>query len=313
MTTAFVFPGQGSQAVGMLAELAGAHRQVRETFDEASETLGYDLWRLAQEGPEETLNRTEHTQPAMLAAGVAVWRVWQAEGGCRPAMAGGHSLGEYTALVCAGSLAFADAAALVAARGRFMQEAVPLGEGAIAAILGLEDEAVVELCRAAAEGEVVSAVNFNAPGQVAVAGHTGAVERALALAKEAGAKRAVRLPLSVPVHCELMAPATRQLTERLAQTSFREPEVAVIHNVDARRHPTPDGIRAILAEQLASPVQWVDTLRAMARDGVDRVLELGPGRVLTGLNKRISRELTALAVYDPGSLGKALQQTGNEP
>ncbi|QKT05099.1 ACP S-malonyltransferase [Ectothiorhodospiraceae bacterium 2226] len=306
MSLAFIFPGQGSQSVGMLAELAAAHPAVRATFDEASEVLGYDLWRIAQEDPEGRLGQTEVTQPAMLAAGVAVWRVWCEAAGERPRYMAGHSLGEYTALVCAEALAYRDAVRLVAERGRSMQAAVPAGEGAMAAILGLTDPQVEAVCRDVAQGEVVAAVNYNAPGQVVVAGTRSAVDRAVALAREAGAKRAVLLPVSVPSHCELMRPAAAQLAERLAEVAFNAPRVQVLHNADVAAHSEPGQIRDALVRQLYSPVRWVETVQRMAADGVDRVIECGPGKVLAGLNKRIDRSLQTLCVQDPATLDEAL-------
>jgi len=306
MTMAFVFPGQGSQSVGMLGALAEAYPAVGETFAEASAVLGYDLWQVVAEGPADQLNQTHITQPAMLSAGTAVWRVWQAAGGERPAMMAGHSLGEYTALVCAGALEFADAIGLVAERGRLMQAAVPAGTGAMAAILGLDDDVVRQVCADAAQGEVVEAVNFNSPGQVVVAGNQAAVERAMAAAKAAGAKRAVPLPVSVPSHCALMEPAARQLAERLRQVELRAPAIPVLHNCDVQSHADADGIRAALEQQLHSPVRWVDTIRAMAAQGVDTLIECGPGKVLVGLNKRIEKGMAAKAVFDPESLKEAL-------
>ena len=242
-TLAIVFPGQGSQSIGMLSELAASYPLVNETFTQASDVLGYDLWKLSQDGPEDELNRTDRTQPAMLAAGVAVWRVWQQENGALPGVMAGHSLGEYSALVCAGAMEFADAVSLVEERGRCMQSAVPAGVGGMAAILGLDDEAVADVCNRAAESEVVSPVNFNSPGQVVIAGNAAAVQRAIDLAKEAGAKRALPLAVSVPSHCSLMRPAAEQFAERLAQTSIRTPSIPVIQNVDAARHDQPDAIR----------------------------------------------------------------------
>jgi [acyl-carrier-protein] S-malonyltransferase len=303
---AAVFPGQGSQSIGMLAELAAAHPTVKQTFDEASSALGYDLWQLVQEGPAEDLNRTDRTQPAMLAADVAVWRVWREQGGAMPAMMAGHSLGEYAALVCAGSLDFGRAVALVAERGRFMQEAVPAGQGAMAAILGLDDERVREVCAAAAEGEVVSAVNFNSPGQVVIAGHTAAVERAIGLAKEAGAKRAVPLPVSAPSHCELMKPAAERMAALLAETNFAAPQVPVLHNADVRSYSDAAAIRDALVRQLYCPVRWVETVQEMASQGARLMIEFGPGKVLAGLGKRIDRELAAVCVQDSASLAEAL-------
>lgn len=303
---ALVFPGQGSQSVGMLAELAVAEPAVIETFAEASEALGYDLWKLVQEGPEQDLNRTDRTQPAMLAAGVAVWRVWQARGGQIPALMAGHSLGEYTALVCAGALDFSDAASLVADRGRFMQEAVPQGQGAMAAVLGLDDDTIRRVCAEAAEGEVVEAVNFNAPGQVVIAGAATAVERAIERLKAAGARRAVPLPVSAPSHCALMKPAAERLAARLADIQIKAPAVPVLHNVDVAAVSDADAIRERLVRQLYSPVRWVETVQAMAAQGVTRVVECGPGKVLAGLNRRIDKELATAAVQDPASLAQAL-------
>lgn len=311
MTLAFTFPGQGSQAVGMLAGLAGDYPLVGETFAEASEALGYDLWELTQRGPEARLNATEQTQPAMLAAGVAVARVWSAAGGGVPALAAGHSLGEYSALVCAGSLAFADAMRLVAARGRFMQEAVPEGQGAIAALLGLDDERVLGVCSEATDrnsGSIVSAVNFNAPGQVVIAGHADALEKAIVLAEEAGAKRAIKLPMSVPVHCELMEPARERLVAKLEDTEVNAPQFPVVHNADNAVHDDAAGIRNALAGQLTKPVRWVGTVCALRDLGASVLIEPGPGRVLTGLNKRIDRSLKTLAVHDSASLDKALAE-----
>lgn len=305
---AFVFPGQGSQSVGMLADLAKAFPVVRATFQEASEALRLDLWALVQNGPESTLNHTAHTQPAMLAAGVAVWRCWAEQGGVAPAVLAGHSLGEYTALVCAGALDFTAATRLVADRGRFMQEAVTAGQGRMAAILGLEDDRVRELCRLAAQGEVVEAVNFNAPGQVVIAGCAAAVERAITLAKAAGAKRALELPVSVPSHCALMRPAAAKLAERLNAVEIKSPILPVLHNVDVSAAARPEAIRERLVEQLYSPVRWVETILQMAADGVGRIIECGPGKVLAGLNRRIDRRLDVEAVFDPASLDKALQK-----
>jgi len=311
MSLAFTFPGQGSQSVGMLARLAADYRQVQETFAEASEVLGYDLWELAQHGPEARLNATEQTQPAMLAAGVAVARVWRAAGGPLPSIAAGHSLGEYAALVCAGSLAFGDAVALVAARGRFMQEAVPEGQGAIAALLGLDDSQVLDLCQSVADrggGSIVSAVNFNAPGQVVIAGHAGAVEKAMLLAGEAGARKAIKLPMSVPVHCDLMEPARERLVAKLDDIPMKPPEFPVIHNADNRSCEDVAAIRDALARQLTRPVRWVGSVIALRDHGATILVEPGPGRILTGLNKRIDRSLKTMAVHDSASLDKALAE-----
>ncbi len=307
MSLGFVFPGQGSQAVGMLKELAEAHPEVGQTFAEASEALDEDLWAIVQNGPAEKLNSTEITQPAMLSVGIAVWRVWQARGGPAPAMMAGHSLGEYSALVAAGSLEFAHAVRLVAERGRLMQEAVPAGSGAMAAILGLDDEAVIRTCADAAGDEVVEAVNFNSPGQVVVAGNKSAVERAVALASERGAKRAVMLPVSVPSHCALMKPAAEKLAAILEDIPVQAPSIPVINNVDVAAPSDPDAIRDALVRQLHSPVRWVDTIRKMQSEGVETLVECGPGKVLVGLNKRIERRMPALPVYDPDTLVAALE------
>jgi len=289
----------------MLAELAAAEPQVEATFAEASAALGYDLWKIVSEGPAEELNQTHITQPAMLSAGIAVWRIWQEKGGAMPAVMAGHSLGEYTALVAAGAIAFADAVQLVAERGKLMQEAVPAGTGSMAAILGLDDDKVVEVCAQAAQGEVVSAVNFNANGQVVIAGQVAAVERAVEQAKEAGAKRAVILPVSVPSHCELMKPAAEKLAERLASISINAPQVPVINNVDVSKATDADAIRDALVRQLYSPVRWVETVQAMAGEGVDTLVECGPGKVLVGLNKRIVKEMNTVALFDPAGFETA--------
>ncbi len=312
MSLAFVFPGQGSQSVGMLSELAIAYPQVRQTFGQASEVLGYDLWDLVQSGPEAELNQTHKTQPAMLAAGVAVWRVWQARQGAMPMMMAGHSLGEYTALVCAGALDFNDAVRLVAERGRYMQEAVPAGEGAMAAILGLEDAQVIQVCRDAsaapgASDEVVAAVNFNSPGQVVVAGTAAAVARAVELAKQAGAKRALVLPVSVPSHCLLMKPAAERLAALLQTVVLKTPGIPVVNNTDVAVYAEADKIRDALVRQLYNPVRWVETIRSMANAGVKSLVECGPGKVLAGLNKRIERDMAVLPVFDPVTLDEALQ------
>ena len=307
---AATFPGQGSQSVGMLSGLAGACPEVPSTFDEASQALGYDLWTLVQEGPERRLNATEQTQPAMLAAGVAAWRCWAARGGPRPGVAAGHSLGEYSALAAFGALDFPDAIRAVAARGRFMQEAVPEGEGGIAAIIGLDDEAVADLCERV-RGEAglghVSAVNFNAPGQVAIAGTSGAIDRAIEAARKVGARRAVRLPMSVPVHCPLMAPAARRLEATLDAVRIEPPTVPILHNVDIASRSSGASIRGALIGQLASPVRWSRTVTAMRERGATTMVELGPGRVLTGLARRIDRGIAALSVHDARTLDTALQ------
>ena len=309
MTLACVFPGQGSQSVGMLNGLAAEFPQVRDCFTEASEALGFDLWQLVSAGPEEKLSQTEHTQPAMLAAGVAVWRVWRAQGGPPPAAMAGHSLGEYTALVCAEALDFRDAVLLVRDRGRFMQAAVPAGQGAMAAILGLDDDAVMRVCAEQAQGEVVAAVNFNSPGQVVIAGHTAAVQRAVDAAKAVGAKRAVLLPVSVPSHCALMEGAAQQMAQRLAQVEVRVPRIPVIHNASVTTADTAAAVRANLVEQIHAPVRWVETIQKMTAEGVDKLIECGPGRVLAGLNKRIAPAPT-YPVYDAATLGQARAALG---
>ncbi len=305
---AFVFPGQGSQSVGMLAELAESFPLVKQTYEQASDALGLDLWALIQQGPETELNQTCNTQPAMLAAGVAVWRVWSEQSDVRPDWMAGHSLGEYSAMVCANALAFEDAIKLVAERGRLMQEAVPDGVGAMAAIIGLEDHQVVQICDQNADDEIVSAVNFNAPGQVVIAGHAGAVERTMAATKDAGAKRALKLPVSVPSHCALMAPAAEKLAAKLEAVSINTPEVTLIHNVDVSSHAAGEVIRNALREQLFKPVRWVETVRFMHDQGVNTFVECGPGKVLMGLNKRIAKGADHLTMYDPGTLNKVVEQ-----
>jgi [acyl-carrier-protein] S-malonyltransferase len=311
MTFALVFPGQGSQSVGMLAELAGEFREVEETFAEASAVLGYDLWQLVQNGPESELQLTAVTQPAMLTAGVAVWRAWLAAGGPQPAVMAGHSLGEYSALVCAGALPFAQAVQLVRQRGEFMQQAVPVGAGAMAAVLGLDRAAVEAACAGAATAdEVVAVANYNAPPQSVIAGHTAAVLRASEAAQAAGAKRVVPLPVSAPFHCALMRPAAAALTPALLAASIATPAVPVINNVDVATARDPAAIRDALIRQIYSPVRWVEVIEAMAAQGVTRVIECGPGKVLTGLTKRICGELDSLAVQDPASLKQALAAVG---
>lgn len=304
---AFVFPGQGSQSVGMLAELAASYPEVKQTFDKASYVLGRDLWRLVAEGSEDELNQTQNTQPAMLAAGVAVWEVWCKHSAIRPGWMAGHSLGEYTALVCSGALFFEDAVKLVAARARFMREAVPAGVGAMAAILGLADHQVVEICTNVAGTEVVSAVNFNSPGQVVIAGHKAAVERAASAAKAAGAKRAVLLPVSVPSHCALMKPAADKLDGCLQDIALATPKMHTIHNVDVESHSAPEIIRNALKEQLYKPVRWVESIELMSNKGVTTFVECGPGKVLTGLDKRIAKDAEHLAIYDLETLNKVLE------
>lgn len=310
MKSAFVFPGQGSQSVGMLADLASEFSLVGETFQQASDALGYDLWKLTQEGPEEQLNQTDRTQPAMLTAGVAVWRVWQSVSDLKPAYFAGHSLGEYTALVAAEAVDFGDAVKLVEKRGQFMQQAVPAGEGAMAAILGLDDELVRALCAEASAQGVVEAVNFNSPGQVVIAGSSPAVKQAIALATEKGAKRALQLPVSVPSHCALMKPAAEQLAAELDKIDLRMPSTPVIHNASVTAAKDISELKALLAQQLHSPVRWVETIQWLANQGVDTVVESGPGKVLAGLNKRIDKTLNALPVFDPVTLEKLQQAVG---
>ncbi|WP_456406553.1 ACP S-malonyltransferase [Thiolapillus sp.] len=305
--TGIIFPGQGSQSIGMLSALADQFPLVQQTFEEASEVLQMDLWALASEGPAEELNKTENTQPAMLTAGMAVYRVWISQGGPAGELMAGHSLGEYTALAAAGSLDFRDAVGLVAARGSFMQEAAPAGQGAMAAVLGLDDAAVKALCEQAAEGEVAEAVNFNSPGQVVIAGDRSAIERAIVLAKEAGAKRALLLPVSVPSHCALMAPAAEQLSAMLETVEIKPPEIPVLHNVDVSVSDSAEAIREKLVQQLYRPVRWVEIIQAMKKQGMEQLIEPGPGKVLTGLGKRIEKTLTFLPVADPVSLEKALE------
>lgn len=303
---AFVFPGQGSQKIGMLAELAAAYPLVQATFADASEVLGYDLWALVQSGTQEEINLTERTQPLLLTASVAVWRVWQEKQGPQPALMAGHSLGEWSALVCAGVVAFKDAVKIVQLRGKYMQEAVPAGQGAMAAIIGLDDTLILEACKKAAQGEVVAAVNFNSPGQVVIAGTAAAVERAGVLCKEAGAKRALPLPVSAPFHTELMRPAAERLTELVNATTFNAPVTPVVHNVTAQTEADPEKIKALMIEQIYSPVRWVECVNTMAAKGVGTTVECGPGKVLSGLNKRISGDLTTLSIEKPEELDTVL-------
>ncbi|MCP1624488.1 ACP S-malonyltransferase [Pseudomonas nitroreducens] len=302
---AFVFPGQGSQSLGMLAELGAQQAVVRDTFAEASAALGYDLWALVQEGPEERLNQTDKTQPAILAASIALWRLWQAEGGVQPAYVAGHSLGEYSALVAAGSLAFADAVKLVERRGQLMQEAVPAGTGGMAAILGLEDADVLAACAEAAQGEVVSAVNFNAPGQVVIAGAAKAVERAIEACKARGAKRAVALPVSVPSHCELMRPAAERFAEAVEAVQWQMPQIALVQNVTAQVPADLAALKRDLLAQLYSPVRWVESVQLLAEKGVTDLVECGPGKVLAGLNKRCAKGVTTHNLDSADAFGAA--------
>ena len=309
MTFGFVFPGQGSQSVGMLAALvpaAGSGSVIRDTFAEASAMLGYDLAQLVAQGPAERLNRTECTQPAMLAVSIATWRLWREVGGPEPQVVCGHSLGEFSALVAAGALDYAAAIDLVRFRGQVMQEAVPEGTGAMAAILGLDDAQVIEACHEAAQGGIVEAVNFNAPGQVVIAGAREPVERAIEAAKGRGAKRAVALPVSVPAHSSLMRSAAQRLAERLATVAVRTPRIRFVSAVDASAHEDPTDLRELLIRQLSSPVRWSDTVQALAASGVRSLIECGPGKVLTALNRRIDRALESLALEDAASLEAAL-------
>ncbi|MGR5462602.1 ACP S-malonyltransferase [Photobacterium damselae] len=303
---AIVFPGQGSQAVGMLAELAEQFPIVQATFAEASEVLGYDLWALVQNGPAEDLNQTHRTQPALLTASVAIWRVWQEKGGEQPTVLAGHSLGEYSALVCAGVIDFKEAVKLVELRGQLMQEAVPAGVGAMSAIIGLDNDAIAKACADAAEDQVCSPVNFNSPGQVVIAGNKEAVDRANVLCKEAGAKRALLLPVSVPSHCELMKPAADKLAVALENMTFNTPAIPVINNADVATETDPAAIKLALVKQLYGPVRWTESVERMAAEGIEELLEMGPGKVLTGLTKRINRSLGGSAVNDIASLDAAL-------
>ena len=305
MTTAFVFPGQGSQSVGMLASFPD-EAVVQETFAEARDALGYDLWALCQNGPETDLNVTWRTQPALLAASVALYRLWLSRDGATPAFMAGHSLGEYSALVCSGALAFADGIKLVEARGKFMQEAVPEGQGKMAAILGLDDADIQAACNESAQGEVVAPVNFNSPGQVVIAGNAAAVERAMEACKAKGAKRALPLNVSAPSHCALMKPAAERLATLLQQITINVPAVPVINNVDVAIETDPARIREALVRQLYCPVRWTEGVQALASKGVTRLIECGSGAVLAGLAKRINKELSAVSVQDKAAFDAAL-------
>ena len=312
--TAFVFPGQGSQVIGMLADAAAVHPSVGQTFVEASEVLGYDMWELVQNGEQEQLNQTETTQPVLLTSSVALWRAWTAAGGARPGRMAGHSLGEFSALVCAGALNFADAVKLVRQRGAFMQSAVPLGEGAMAAIIGLADDAINQCCQQAAQagGEVVAAVNFNSPGQVVIAGKAGAVDAAINLCREAGAKRALPLPVSAPFHTTLMKPVGDKLREVLAGITVSAPEIPVVHNVQARTETDPARIRELLVAQVYSPVQWTACVTAMVDAGVSWLVECGPGKVLSGLARRIDRNLDSFTIEQPDQLTSTMAAINGE-
>ncbi|QTH63964.1 ACP S-malonyltransferase [Psychrosphaera ytuae] len=308
MTRAIVFPGQGSQAVGMLADLYETSETVKDTFKEASEALGYDVWALVSQDAEGKLNQTEYTQPALLTASVAIWRDYIAKGGERPSLLAGHSLGEYSALVCAGVLSLTDAVRLVQKRGQYMQQAVPAGTGAMAAIIGLDDDLVKKACDDAAQGDVVAPVNFNSPGQIVIAGQKEAVERAMSLAKEAGAKRALALPVSVPSHCALMKPAAEQLAKDLEQLEFNPPVISVVNNVDVAQPQAPESIKEALVKQLYSPVRWTETIVEFGKLGVTEVIEFGPGKVLTGLGKRIDKSMNYSAANDVDSVAATLAE-----
>jgi len=305
-TLAFVFPGQGSQSVGMLAELAELHPQVRQAFAEASEGAGVDLWALSQGGPEEMLNRTEYTQPALLAAGIAVWRTWQAQGGAQPALLAGHSLGEYSALVAAGALSLKDGAHLVRLRGQLMQDAAPAGTGAMAAVLGAEDAVVLEVCEQASGSQVVVPANYNSPGQIVIGGDAAAVDRALALLAERGVRKTVKLAVSVPSHTPLMREAANRLAEAMAGMAWHAPALPVVQNVDAQSHAGTAAIRDALVRQLYLPVRWTECVQALAARGATRVAECGPGKVLAGLAKRIDKSLDARAIGAVGDFESAL-------
>lgn len=303
-TLAFIFPGQGSQKVGMLADLAAENAIVEQTFEEASQALGYDMWDLVQNGEQEQLNLTEKTQPILLTSSVALWRVWESKSDVRPSLLAGHSLGEFSALVCAGSLAFADAVTLVRDRGQFMQTAVPVGEGAMAAVLGLGDDVIVEICRQVG----AEAVNFNSPGQVVIAGKVAAVDKAIVMLKEAGAKRAMPLPVSAPFHTSLMKPAGEKLAESIDALEFLAPSIPVVHNVHAQLESDPINIKQLMVQQIYSPVKWTGCMKTMLDAGITKTVECGPGKVLSGLCKRIDRSLTSYSVEDPASLERALSE-----
>ncbi len=314
MSTAFIFPGQGSQSVGMLGTIADDNSEYGEiisaTFQQASDTLGFDLWDMTQNGPEAELNNTQNTQPAMLAAGYALWQIWKSKDGPVPAVLAGHSLGEYTALVCAEAIEFSTAIDLVASRGRYMQDAVQPGEGSMAAILGLDAELVVRLCDETAQqtGRVVSAVNFNSPGQIVIAGHSDAVDQAISLLKNSGARRAIKLPVSVPSHCALMASAADKLAKKLQTVAIERPVIPVINNVHVTIEHKTDAIRDSLVKQLAHPVRWVETIHKMTAEGTDQIVECGPCKVLTGLNKHINRKMPAYPMFDTATIDKVFSE-----
>ena len=307
---AFVFPGQGSQQVGMLAAAHERFAAVRDTFEEASQVLGYDMWALVKEGPQDALNLTATTQPVLLTSSVALWRAWQSEVGMQPGIMAGHSLGEFSALVCANALAFCDAVKLVRSRGEFMQTAVPVGQGSMAAIIGLEDSVINRICEEVTQGAdaVVAAVNFNSPGQVVIAGHTGAVEAAIIALKEAGAKRALPLPVSAPFHTVLMKPAGEQLAEVLAAIAISPPQVPIVHNVHAATEADPEKIRQLLVEQIYSPVCWTGCIQAIVESGASDIVECGPGKVLSGLNRRIDKSVQSYSLEEPDALLAAAAQ-----
>jgi [acyl-carrier-protein] S-malonyltransferase len=300
---AFIFPGQGSQSVAMLSEFTG-NSIIENTFNEASEALGYDLWQLIAEGPAEKLNQTNFTQPALLTSSVALWRLWLSKSEIKPDVMAGHSLGEYSALVCAGVISLSDAVKLVEKRGELMQACVPVGTGAMAAVIGLADTEIINACELAQQGEVVSAVNFNSPGQVVIAGQKAAVERAAQLCKDAGAKRVLPLPVSVPSHCALMADAATKLADELNKIKFSSPKVNIINNVDVVKEQSEDAIKAALVRQLYSPVRWSETITQIVSDGITKVIEIGPGKVLQGLNKRIDKSILGASMNTPETIQK---------
>lgn len=309
---AMLFPGQGSQSVGMLSDLADRHPQIRETFEQAGEVLGTDLWALVRNGPEEDLNRTELTQPALLAGAIGVWRIWQALDGPKPTQLAGHSLGEYSALVAAGALDFETAVGVVAERGRQMQAAVPAGKGAMAAVLGLDDEVVEAICREIAEDQVVAPANYNSPGQIVIAGDAAAVERAMHKCTEAGARRAMILPVSVPSHSALMQPAADVMAEVLEEVEIRTPGIPVVHNHDVAEHDDPDAIRLALVKQLSSPVRWTESMRRLTESGIMHLAECGPGRVLCGLGRRIERGAEWAPLDQPGAIEETIARLGEQ-
>lgn len=304
---AFVFPGQGSQSVGMMADLNEAHPVVKQTFDEASDTFGQDMWAMAQQGPETLLSQTEITQPIMFVAGVAAWRAWCEATDIRPALMAGHSLGEYTAYVCAGSISLQEGVELVKRRGELMRDACPGGQGKMAAILGLDDEQAIKVCAEAAQGQVVQAVNFNSPGQVVIAGHAEAVDRAIEVAKAAGAKKAMPLAVSVPCHSDLMKPAGEELAEKLRATAIAQPAIPVVNNIDAEIELDPAKIRDKLIAQLYSPVLWVASVNTMSATGITTLVECGPGKVLCGMSKRIVRGMAVSSLQDQAGFASTLE------